>query len=127
MRLGAMAYIVRDYDEAIGWFTDKLGFSLKEDTELSAQKRWVVVSPPGGGADLVLARAAKPEQQDRIGDQTGGRVFLFLYTDDFDRDFARLTVKGVQFLENPRAEAYGKVAVFEDLYANKWDLVERRG
>lgn len=127
MRLGAMAYIVRDYDEAIGWFTDKLGFSLKEDTELSAQKRWVVVSPPGGGADLVLARAAKPEQQDRIGDQTGGRVFLFLYTDDFDRDFARLTVKGVQFLENPRAEAYGKVAVFEDLYANKRDLVERRG
>ena len=127
MRLGAMAYIVRDYDEAIGWFTDKLGFSLKEDTELSAQKRWVVVSPPGGGADLVLARAAKPEQQDRIGDQTDGRVFLFLYTDDFDRDFARLTAKGVQFLENPRAEAYGKVAVFEDLYANKWDLVERRG
>ncbi len=126
MRLGAMAYIVRDYDEAIGWFTGTLGFSLKEDTELSAQKRWVVVSPPGGGADLILARAAKPEQQDRIGDQTGGRVFLFLYTDDFDRDFARLTDKGVKFLENPRAEAYGKVAVFEDLYANKWDLVERR-
>ncbi|MDP3735867.1 MAG: VOC family protein [Hyphomonadaceae bacterium] len=122
--LGLIALVVRDYDEAIAWFTDKLGFTLEQDLD-QGTKRWVVATPKGGsGASLLLARADNPEQQSRIGDQTGGRVFLFLETDDFDRDHAAMTSKGVHFLEEPRREPYGTVAVFEDLCGNKWDLIE---
>jgi catechol 2,3-dioxygenase-like lactoylglutathione lyase family enzyme len=124
--LALIAIVVRDYDEAIAWFTGKLGFALEEDTRQSDTKRWVVVAPPGGtGARLLLARADGPKQEARIGDQTGGRVFLFLETDDFARDHAAMTAKGVRFLEAPRKEAYGTVAVFQDLCGNKWDLLER--
>ena len=126
-RIAMMALVVRDYDEAIAYFTDVLGFELIEDTALSESKRWVVVAPPGGeGARLLLARAANEAQRARIGDQTGGRVFLFLETDDFARDHQRLAARGVKFVEPPRRESYGWVAVFEDLYGNKWDLIERR-
>jgi catechol 2,3-dioxygenase-like lactoylglutathione lyase family enzyme len=122
--LNLIALVVRDYDEAIAWFTQKLGFALVEDVD-QGRKRWVVVAPKGGGgARLLLARADGPEQQARIGDQAGGRVFLFLESDDFARDHAEMVEKGVRFLETPRREAYGTVAVFEDLYGNRWDLVE---
>jgi len=121
-----LALVVRDYDEAIAYFTNALGFELIANTRMSETKRWVVVAPRGGGVRLLLAKAVNPSQEARIGDQTGGRVFLFLETDDFDADFARYSAAGVRFLESPRHEAYGKVAVFEDLYGNKWDLVERR-
>jgi catechol 2,3-dioxygenase-like lactoylglutathione lyase family enzyme len=122
--LARVALVVRDYDEAIAYFTDSLGFELVEDTTMGNGKRWVVVSPRGsGGASLLLAKAANPRQLDRVGDQTGGRVFLFLRTDQFDRDYAAMRAKGVKFVEEPRAEAYGKVVVFEDLYGNRWDLV----
>ena len=122
--LATIALLVRDYDEAIAWFTEKLGFTLEQDLPQPG-KRWVVVAPRGGtGARLLLARADGPEQQARIGDQTGGRVFLFLETDDFARDQAAMTAKGVRFLEAPRREAYGTVAVFEDLCGNRWDLLE---
>lgn len=125
MRIAKLSYLVRDYDEAIGWFTGKLGFVVLEDTPLSDRKRWIVVAPTGGsGAALVLARADGPAQAARIGDPSGGRVFLFLETDDFDRDHAAMTEKGVRFLESPRRESYGKVAVFEDLHGVKWDLIE---
>lgn len=121
------ALVVRDYDEAIAYFTNLLGFTLVEDTPLSSTKRWVVVEPAGkGGARLLLAKAATAGQESRIGDQTGGRVFLFLATGDFGRDYERLVSRGVKFIETPRKEAYGTVAVFEDLYGNKWDLVQRR-
>lgn len=126
MRLALISYVVRDYDEAIGWFTEKLGFSLIEDAALSPGKRWVVVAPPDGGARLLLAKADGPAQEAAIGAQAGGRVFLFLHTDDFSRDHAAMTAKGVRFLETPRREAYGTVAVFEDLYGQKWDLMEPR-
>jgi catechol 2,3-dioxygenase-like lactoylglutathione lyase family enzyme len=122
--LNLIALVVRDYDEAIAWFTQKLGFALAEDVD-QGRKRWVVVAPKGGkGARLLLARAAGPKQEARIGDQTGGRVFLFLETDDFARDHAAMKAKGVNFVEAPRSEAYGTVAVFEDLYGNRWDLIE---
>jgi catechol 2,3-dioxygenase-like lactoylglutathione lyase family enzyme len=123
-----VALLVRDYDEAIAWFTGRLGFRLLEDTPLSATKRWVLVAPPGaGGATaLLLARAATPEQEAAVGRQGAGRVFLFLHTDDFRRDHAAYTARGVRFVEPPREEPYGTVAVFEDLYGNRWDLVERR-
>jgi catechol 2,3-dioxygenase-like lactoylglutathione lyase family enzyme len=122
--LNLIALVVRDYDEAIAWFTQKLGFALVEDVD-QGRKRWVVVAPNGGaGARLLLARADGPEQQARIGDQAGGRVFLFLESDDFARDHAEMIEKGVRFLETPRREAYGTVAVFEDLYGNRWDLIE---
>jgi catechol 2,3-dioxygenase-like lactoylglutathione lyase family enzyme len=122
--LATIALLVRDYDEAIAWFTEKLGFTLEQDLPQPG-KRWVVVAPRGGtGARLLLARADGPEQQARIGDQTGGRVFLFLETDDFARDQAAMIAKGVRFLEAPRREAYGTVAVFEDLCGNRWDLLE---
>jgi catechol 2,3-dioxygenase-like lactoylglutathione lyase family enzyme len=125
--LAMLALLVRDYDEAIAYFTGQLGFTLIGDTPLGGAKRWVVVAPaPNRGARLLLARAANDQQAARIGDQTGGRVFLFLDTEDFDADFARLTASGVRFIEAPRHEAYGKVAVFEDLYGNRWDLVERQ-
>jgi len=120
-----MALLVRDYDEALAFFVDQLGFRLVEDTPLSLTKRWVVVAPSGTpGAALLLARAVGPEQTAAVGRQGGGRVFLFLHTDDCARDHAAFTSRGVRFLEAPRAEAYGTVAVFEDLYANRWDLVQ---
>ena len=124
--LAHIALVVRDYDEAIAWFTGKLGFTLIEDSYQPEQdKRWVLVAPPGGtGTSLLLARAATPEQEARIGNQAGGRVFLFLQTDDFDRDFAAYTEAGITFIRPPAVQPYGKVAVFLDLYGNKWDLVE---
>jgi catechol 2,3-dioxygenase-like lactoylglutathione lyase family enzyme len=120
-----LALIVREYDEAIAYYTGSLGFELLEDTPLGGGKRWVVVAPPGGrGAALLLARAVDAEQASRIGNQTGGRVFLFLRTDDFARDHGLMSGRGVRFVEEPRRESYGTVAVFEDLYGNRWDLVE---
>lgn len=120
-----VALLVRDYDEAIAYFTETLGFVLVEDTPLDQGKRWVRVSPPGaGGAMLLLARATTADQENHIGDQTGGRVFLFLRTDDFWRDYREMLSRGVSFSEAPRREAYGTVAVFLDLYGNKWDLVQ---
>ncbi len=123
--IGYVALLVRDYDEALTFFTGALGFDLVEDSPLQDAKRWVVVAPPGNrGTSLLLARAATPEQQRCIGNQTGGRVFLFLHTDDFWRDYHTLKARGVVFTEEPREEAYGTVVVFEDLYGNKWDLVQ---
>ena len=127
-QLGLVALVVRDYDEAIAFYTRKLGFTLVEDTYQPAQaKRWVVVAPPGdAGAHLLLARASSAEQETRIGNQTGGRVFLFLYTDDFWRDYRAYTGHGVTFVRPPSEEPYGTVAVFLDLYGNRWDLVQLR-
>lgn len=127
--LGYVALVVRDYDEAIAYFTQKLGFRLVEDsgaTDRNGQdKRWVLVAPQGSpGTNLLLARASTPEEASRIGNQTGGRVFLFLHTDDFWRDYRAMIARGVKFLETPREESYGTVAVFEDLYGNKWDLLQ---
>jgi catechol 2,3-dioxygenase-like lactoylglutathione lyase family enzyme len=123
----ALTLVVRDYDEAIAFYTGAMRFELVEDAPLPGGKRWVVVAPRGeAGAQLVLARAANPEQSARIGDQTGGRVFLFLHTDDFESDVAHLRAHGVRFTEAPREEAYGRVVVFLDLYGNKWDLVQPR-
>ena len=120
-----LALLVPDYDEAIAWYTGILGFELVEDTQLAPGKRWVVVRPPGtGGASLLLAEATTAEQTAAIGNQAGGRVFLFLHTDNFDRDHESYLAKGVQFLEGPRIEAFGKVAVFQDRYGNKWDLIQ---
>lgn len=123
-----LSLVVRDYDETIAWYVGTLGFTLVEDTYQPEQdKRWVVVAPPGapqGSARLLLARAATPDQAAAIGNQTGGRVFLFLHTDDFDRDHAAMTAKGVRFVRPPSVQPYGKVAVFEDLYGNLWDLIE---
>jgi len=125
--LAHLALLVRDYDEAIAWFTGALGFGLLEDTPLGGGKRWVRVGPAGGrGAALLLARAATPEQEAAVGKQAGGRVFLFLHTDDFARDRARLAAHGARFREAPRQEPYGTVVVFEDLYGNAWDLIEPR-
>ena len=124
-RLATVAFLVRDYDEAIAFFTGALGFSLREDTPLDGGKRWVVVAPPGpGGSSLLLARATSPEQLDAVGRQGGGRVWLFLETDDFTRDHAAFSARGVRFREPPRDEPYGRVAVFEDLYGGPWDLIE---
>jgi catechol 2,3-dioxygenase-like lactoylglutathione lyase family enzyme len=124
-RVGAVALVVRDYDEAIAFYCGTLGFELIEDVDQGEGRRWVVVAPAGGeGTRLVLARAGTAEQEARIGDQTGGRVFLFLYTDDFARDHAAFRASGVVFLEEPRHEAYGTVAVFQDLYGNRWDLIQ---
>ena len=121
----AISLLVRDYDEAIAFFTGCLRFALVEDTPLGDGKRWVLVAPPGdNGAALLLARAASAEQESRIGNQTGGRVFLFLHTDDFWRDYKEMKSRGVRFVEEPRQEVYGTVVVFLDLYGNKWDLVQ---
>jgi catechol 2,3-dioxygenase-like lactoylglutathione lyase family enzyme len=125
--IASVALLVRDYDEAISFFTTALGFSLIEDTDLGAGKRWVVVAPPGSiGASLLLAKAVTPEQESRIGDQTGGRVFLFLHTDNFRRDYSHMQANGVRFTEAPREEPYGTVVVFLDLYSNKWDMIQPR-
>ena len=124
-RIGALALLVRDYDEAIAYYTRILGFDLIEDTPLEGGKRWVLVAPAGGrGTALLLARAVGQAQVARVGDQTGGRVFLFLHTDDFRRDYHAMRERGVQFTEEPRHEPYGTVAVFTDLYGNRWDLLE---
>jgi catechol 2,3-dioxygenase-like lactoylglutathione lyase family enzyme len=123
--LGYIALVVRDYDEAINFYTNKLDFALIEDTNLGDGKRWVRVRPPGStGTDLLLAKAVTPEQASRIGNQTGGRVFLFLHTDNFWRDYRAMTAKGVKFVRPPSEESYGTVALFEDLYGNKWDLLQ---
>ena len=124
MRLARFALVVRDYDEAIRFYTQILGFALLEDTDLGNDKRWVRVAPPAGGAEFLLARAVTDEQRSRIGNQTGGRVFLFMETDDFERDYARLKSCGVVFVRPPQREPYGTVAVFEDLYGNRFDLIE---
>jgi catechol 2,3-dioxygenase-like lactoylglutathione lyase family enzyme len=117
--------VVNDYDEAIQFYTDKLNFTLVEDTVLSETKRWVVVAPQGSdGCRLLLAKAANDEQKKSIGNQTGGRVFLFLHTDDIASDYTRMTAKGVTFVREPATEAYGTVAVFKDLYGNLWDMIE---
>lgn len=124
--LGAISLLVHDYDEAIAWYTDVLGFRLVEDTQLSETKRWVLVAPDTGpGTQLLLARAATSEQQASIGRQAGGRVWLFLHTDDFWPDYEAMKSRGVHFIEAPRQETYGWVVVFEDLYGNRWDLLER--
>lgn len=123
--VATVAVVVRDYDEAIAWYTDRLGFVLEQDVDLGGGKRWVTVTS-GGGARLLLAQAADSAQASRIGDQTGGRVFLFLETDDFRRDHQAMLAKGVVFREEPREEAYGTVAVFQDVAGNLWDLIEPR-
>lgn len=123
--IALLTLVVRDYDEAIAFFTDALRFTLVEDTPLGPGKRWVVVSPPASrGASLLLAKAATAEQLERAGNQTGGRVFLFLHTNDFWDDYRHMRSRGVVFAEEPRREPYGLVVVFLDLYGNKWDLVQ---
>jgi len=124
--LGLVSLLVRDYDEALAFFVITLGFRLVEDTFIPEQsKRWVVISPPGANeSQLLLAKASTPVQQSQIGDQTGGRVFLFLYTDDFWRDYKSYKAKGVEFIREPKEEQYGTVAVFLDLYGNMWDLLQ---
>ena len=121
-----IALVVRDYDEAIEFFTSKLDFTLLEDTYIASQdKRWVIVAPPNSkGTALLLARAANEEQEKAIGNQSGGRVFLFLYTDNFRRDYENMVSRGVRFVRPPTQESYGTVAVFEDLYGNRWDLLQ---
>jgi catechol 2,3-dioxygenase-like lactoylglutathione lyase family enzyme len=125
-RIGLVSLVVDDYDDALAFFIGKLGFSLAEDTVVPAQsKRWVVVTPPGAnGSRLLLAKASTEEQKSRIGSQAGGRVFLFLYTDDFWRDYERYQANGIVFVREPKREPYGMVAVFKDLYGNLWDLLE---
>jgi len=125
-QIAQLTIVVRDYDEAIEFYTEKLGFRLLEDTKTSETKRWVRVVPPGSTCALLLAKAATPEQESSIGNQSGGRVFLFLHIDDFDQYYTRLQSHGIVFEGEPREEEYGKVVVFADLYGNKWDLVEPR-
>jgi catechol 2,3-dioxygenase-like lactoylglutathione lyase family enzyme len=127
--LAHVSFLVRDYDEAIRFFTESLGFDLIEDSPSKDrdgnEKRWVLVAPPGSrGTNLLLAKASNEEESNRIGNQTGGRVFLFLYTDDFWRDYRAMSARGVKFVREPREEEYGIVAVFEDLYGNRWDLLQ---
>lgn len=124
--IATVALVVRDYDEALAWYTRCLGFACVEDSPRGPGKRWVVVAPPGGnGVQLLLAQASGAEQASRIGNQTGGRVGFFLQTDDFWRDYEAMRAQGVRFAEEPRREAYGTVVVFEDLYGNRWDLLQR--
>ena len=125
-RIGEIALLVPDYDEAIAWFTRSLGFELLEDALRGEGKRWVRVAPSGGGTALLLARATNEEQRALIGRQFAGRVGLFLHTDDFERDHARMAAAGVQFAESPRREPYGTVAVFRDAWGNRWDLLQLR-
>lgn len=124
-RIGHIALVVKDYDEAIQFYTERLDFVLLEDTRLSEDKRWVIVAPPGANeCCLLLARAANDKQSQSIGNQTGGRVFLFLCTDDFWRDYNKMVDKKISFVRPPKEESYGTVAVFEDLYGNMWDLLQ---
>lgn len=130
--LGHVTLVVRDYDEAIAFFTQSIGFELIEDTistdRTGQPKRWVLVAPHASrGTSLLLARASSPEESSRIGDQTGGRVAFFLHTDDFWRDYRAMSARGVKFVREPKDEPYGTVAVFEDLYGNQWDLLQRKG
>jgi len=126
-RLALVTLVVDDYDKAIDYYVGTLGFALREDTPLGGGKRWVVVSPQGAaGSGLLLAKAANDRQKQAIGQQTGGRVFLFLHSDDFERDYAAYKQRGVSFVDQPRQESYGRVVVFTDLYGNRWDLVEPR-
>lgn len=124
-KIAYVSVVVKDYDEAIKFYTEKLHFLLVEDTKLSDSKRWVLVAPPGAeGCCLLLAKAVNGEQNGRVGNQTGGRVFLFLKTDNFQRDYKNLTDNKIQIIREPSVEAYGTVAVFADLYGNLWDLIE---
>jgi catechol 2,3-dioxygenase-like lactoylglutathione lyase family enzyme len=123
--IGYVALLVRDYDEAISYYTERLGFKLVEDSDLGDGKRWVLIAPPGSiETRVLLARAASESEVSRIGNQTGGRVFLFLHTDDFQRDYEAFRTRGVVFREMPREEPYGTVAVFDDIYGNRWDLLQ---
>ncbi len=125
--IALVTVLVGDYDEAIDFYVGAMGFELREDTDLGDGKRWIVVAPRGStGTGLLLATASDHAQRARVGDQTGGRVAFFLHTDDFERDHTRMSAAGVTFVEPPRQEAYGTVAVFEDRYGNRWDLIERR-
>ncbi|MEN9298121.1 MAG: hypothetical protein RLZZ429_434 [Bacteroidota bacterium] len=123
-QIAHISLVVKDYDEAIRFYVDVLGFTLLEDTQLTETKRWVRVAPNGSNASLLLAKADGSIQEQYIGNQTGGRVFLFLYTDDFERDFNLYTNRGVEFVRPPQKESYGTVAVFKDLYGNLWDLIQ---
>lgn len=124
-RIAHISLVVKDYDEAIQFYTSKLNFQLLEDTRIDDDKRWVVVAPPGAKeCCLLLAKAANERQLESVGNQTGGRVFLFLFTDDFQRDYNKMLEQGINFVRPPKAEPYGIVAVFEDLYGNMWDLLE---
>ena len=124
-RIAHISLVVKDYDEAIQFYTRKLDFKLIEDTKLGEDKRWVLVAPPGAGeCCLLLAKAANEKQAESVGNQSGGRVFLFLFTDDFWRDYNNMVAKNIHFVRPPKMEAYGMVAVFEDLYGNQWDLLE---
>jgi catechol 2,3-dioxygenase-like lactoylglutathione lyase family enzyme len=125
-QLGQLSLLVRDYDEAITYYTQTLGFELLEDTPLSETKRWVRISPPGSSCHLLLAKASGEAQISQIGHQAGGRVFLFLYTDDFYQDYENYRAKGVEFIREPAEESFGIVSVFKDLYGNLWDLIERK-
>ena len=123
--LAHIALVIKDYDDAIQFYTQKLGFTLIEDTKLSEEKRWVMVRPPGAKeCSILLAKAANEKQNASIGNQTGGRVFLFLFTDDFERDYETYIERGINFIRPPKKEEYGQVAVFEDLYGNLWDLIQ---
>ena len=124
MRLFQLSLLVPDYDTAIAFYCGQMGFELVEDSDLGAGKRWVVVRPGKDGADLLLAKAASPAQEEAIGSQAGGRVFLFLESTDFTADYERLKAAGIRFLETPRIEGYGKVVVFQDPFGNKWDLIQ---
>lgn len=126
MHLSAVALVVPDYDAAIAFYTGPMGFTLAEDIDQGEGKRWVTVQPPGGQTRLLLAQAATPDQQAAIGNQTGGRVGFFLSVEDFDAEHARMSAAGIRFLETPRDEPYGKVAVFEDAFGNRWDLIQYR-
>ncbi|MHB9039575.1 MAG: VOC family protein [Melioribacteraceae bacterium] len=124
-QIGSVTFLVKDYDEAIEYFVNKLQFDLIEDSQLNETKRWVVVSPKGSsGTSLLLAKAATEEQERSVGNQTGGRVAFFLHTDNFNRDYERMMNIGVNFLENPREEKFGRVVIFQDLYGNKWDFIQ---
>lgn len=125
-QLGQLALLVKDYDEAIAYYTQILDFELLEDTKLSETKRWVRIAPPGSSCHLLLAKAANETQERQIGFQAGGRVFLFLYTDDFWRDYKTYSDRGVEFIREPAEESYGTVSVFKDLYGNLWDLIEKK-
>ena len=126
-KLAHIALVVRDYDEAINFYVNKLKFDLIEDTKLSEDKRWVLIAPKGSGnSQILLAKAQGAKQQSRIGNQTGGRVFLFLQTDNFDRDYSNLISNSINIIREPKDEPYGKVCVFEDLYGNLWDLIEHK-
>lgn len=126
MQLALTTLVVRDYDDALAYFTGPLDFELREDSDLGSGKRWVVVAPRGSVGGLLLAKAADQRQHEVVGDQGGGRVMFFLHTDDFSRDHDRMRAAGVRFVEEPRREEFGTVAVFIDLYGNKWDLIEPR-